>query len=216
MKNILIELKNVDIGYTKNILIKDVSIKIYKGDKILLMGPNGSGKSTFLKVITKLKKPINGKIYYGYHSISYVPQNKSITNFPIRIYDVLNMYFPLWYSKKEKSIKIESILKQMNLWEKRNLLLTECSGGELQRTLIARSLLYNPEILILDEPLNAIDIENRENFLQLLDTLYKELHLTIIMTSHDINQKLINFFCMFFYIKDQKLYIENYLESSKV
>ncbi|GIX42323.1 MAG: zinc import ATP-binding protein ZnuC [Leptospiraceae bacterium] len=204
----IINFNNVSIGYKNKILIYDINLSVYQGDKILLLGSNGSGKTTLLKVLSKLKKPLKGKIHYYYKSIGYVPQSKTISDFPLRIYDVLNLYYPLYYPQVKRNQEIEYALKQVNLWEKRNFLLKECSGGELQRMYIARAILKKPEILILDEPLNAIDIQNKENFLLILEELYKQLQCTIIMTSHDLNEKIMKFFNKKIYISNHQIIVE--------
>jgi zinc transport system ATP-binding protein len=202
-KQTLIELSGVSIGYNNHRLIENINLTIQKGEKILLLGSNGSGKTTLLKVIAKLKKPIAGNISYNYKILSYVPQSKKIHHFPISIQNTLRLYYPLFYPKQKQNQEIEAVLKQMNLWEKRNLLLSECSGGELQRVYLARALLRNPEILLLDEPLNAIDITSKQNFLSILEEMYQHLNCTIIMTSHDLSEKILNFF-------NKKLYIDHH------
>jgi ABC-type Mn2+/Zn2+ transport system ATPase subunit len=206
---IFIEFKNVSVGYGNNLLIRNINLTIRKGEKILLLGSNGSGKTTLLKIMAKLKKPLEGKIDYYYHTLSYVPQSKSIMNYPLTIYDVLDLYFPLFYPKEKRKKEIESALKEVQLWEKRNFLLSECSGGELQRMFIARAILRKPEVLILDEPLSAIDIQNKENFLNILKELSKNLNCTIIMTSHELNHNMINFFNVKLIISNQTLIYES-------
>jgi len=202
-KQILVELSGVSIGYKNHQLIENIHLTIQKGEKILLLGSNGSGKTTLLKVIAKLVKPLKGNIIYHYKTISYIPQTKKIYDFPINIINVLRLYYPLFYPKDKQDKEIERVLKQMNLWDKRNLLLSECSGGELQRIYLARALLRNPEIILLDEPFNAVDITNKENFLSILEEMYTNLNCTLIMTSHDLNEKILNFF-------NKKLYIDNH------
>ncbi len=202
-KQTLVELSGVSIGYKNHQLIENIHLTIQKGEKILLLGSNGSGKTTLLKVIAKLVKPLKGKIDFYYKTLSYVPQSKKIVQFPISMVDLLRLYYPLFYPKQKQNQEIERILKQMNLWEKRNQLLSECSGGELQRIYLSRALLRNPEILLLDEPLNAIDITSKQNFLSILEEMYQRLNCTIIMTSHDLNEKILNFF-------NKKLYIDHH------
>ena len=202
-KQILVELSGVSIGYKNHQLIENIHLTIQKGEKILLLGSNGSGKTTLLKVIAKLVKPLKGKIDFYYKTLSYVPQSKKIVQFPISMVDLLRLYYPLFYPKQKQNQEIETILKQMNLWEKRNQLISECSGGELQRIYLSRALLRNPEILLLDEPLNAIDITSKQNFLSILEEMYQRLNCTIIMTSHDLNEKILNFF-------NKKLYIDHH------
>lgn len=206
----LIIFKNVSIGY-RTAILENINLSIYEGDKILLLGANGTGKTTLLKTITKLIAPLSGKIEFFYHSISYVPQTKTLPIFPLKIYDVLRLYYPFFYPEQKKMQEIESALKQMNLWEKRNSLITECSGGEIQRMYIARAILLKPQILVLDEPLNAVDIQNREYFFNILQQLYEELKCAIIMTGHNLDNKIIRFFDRKLYLVDKNITEEVYV-----
>ncbi len=183
-------LENVNIGFGNFILIKNLNQRIYKGEKILLLGSNGTGKTTFLKTLLRIEKPIFGKISYLFRSISYVPQNTNRKNeFLITVEQFLS-----YFQNKKNPEQIEYIIKKLNLYEKKTILLRECSGGEFQRLNIARALLNQPEVLILDEPLNAVDIENRKHFIELLRELYNEYEFTIIMTSHYLDEELYSFF----------------------
>lgn len=208
-KECYVRIQNAQIGYKKKILIKDLNIEIYKGDKILLLGANGTGKTTFIKVLLNLENLISGKIEHFYQSISFVPQNLEVPKeFLLTIEEVLELYLDLKFFDKNKQSKIKEIynvLKKTNLLEKKDQLLKECSGGELQRVYIARALLKKPNFLILDEPLNAVDSDNQKQFFTLLQEIYKEYECTILMTSHILNETILNFFNRKFLIKELQL-----------
>lgn len=208
MKDKLVSFQGVAIGYQKKILIHDINTEIFRGDRVLLLGANGTGKSTLLKNILKLQKPLKGTLETFYRNASYVPQNIEVPkDFLLTIEEVLELYTDVksLFPVSGKYGKIVDVLKKTNLWEKKDLLLRECSGGELQRTFIARALLEQPDLLILDEPLNSIDAENQESFLELLKEIYDEYRITIIMTSHLLNESIISFFSRKLQIRNRSL-----------
>ncbi len=210
-RKIYLNFKNAEIGYKKNVLIKNLNLEIQQGEKILLSGSNGTGKTTFFKTILGFIPLLKGEIQKNFEFISYVPQNLEIsTEFLITIYEVLDLYYnnklvPFEKTQKKKQT-IYDILNKFNLLEKKDLLLKECSGGELQKTFIARALLKKPEFLILDEPLNAVDLENQKQFFHLLSEIYDEYQCTILMSSHILVEDSINFFNKKFIIKNQQIF----------
>lgn len=201
-----VRFKNASIGYKKKILVKDINLQINPGDKILLLGSNGTGKTTFFKVILSLHKLLVGEVEKKYNAISYVPQNLEISKeFLLTIYDVLDLYYVSNHHNDEKKKDIFEVLKKINLLEKKDQLLKECSGGELQRTFIARALLRKPQLLILDEPLNAVDSDNQKQFFLLLEEIYNDYQCTILMSSHIYVDDLIHFFSRKFIIKNKQI-----------
>lgn len=208
-KECYVRIQNAQIGYKRKILIKDLNVEIFRGDKILLLGANGTGKTTFIKVLLNLEDLISGRIEHLYKTASYVPQNLDVPKeFLLTIEEVLELYSDLKFFDKNKKSKIKEIynvLKKTNLLEKKDQLLRECSGGELQRVYIARALLKKPNFLILDEPLNAVDSDNQKQFFTLLEEIHKEYECSILMTSHILNETILNFFNRRFLIKDFRL-----------
>ncbi|MFN3603721.1 MAG: metal ABC transporter ATP-binding protein [Leptonema sp. (in: bacteria)] len=204
-----IELENVQIGFKKIVLLENINLKIYKEDKILLLGSNGAGKTTFFKVLLGLTDIQKGEIKTYFHSISYVPQTLEVSKeFLLTIEEVLELYSDLKIFSKnqqEKAKSIYEVLKKTNLFDKRNQLLRECSGGELQRTYIARALLRKPNVLILDEPLSAVDSENQKQFFSFLEEIHKEYQCTILMSSHILVDSIMNFFNRKLSIKDKRI-----------
>ena len=198
----ILTLKNVSFGYTYHLPVIDgITLDIPKGSFIGLLGPSGSGKSTLLKLIVGLYKPWDGKIKFqscsnkkNKHSniIGYSPQVESIEwDFPITVREFVSMgvwnqsgFFP-WLNKTSR-IEIDHLLHELGIGDYSNRQIKELSGGEQKRVFLARALIHNPEILVLDEPTAGLDKTNKENFLQILrDLNWKGM--TIIITTHDID-----------------------------
>lgn len=198
----VIEIKNLSHKYENLTVLNDINIEIKQGEFFGLIGPNGSGKSTLLKIVLGLIPRQKGEVllfdkplerFKDWTKIGYVSQkaNAFNTGFPATVFEVVSMglygkkglFKPLNKSDKEK---IREVLRVVGLedLEKRNV--GKLSGGQQQRTFIARALVSEPELLILDEPTVGIDAESTKNFYNLLEKLNKEMGITIIMVSHDI------------------------------
>ena len=195
----MIEFINVQLGYGRKPVLVSLDFKIQKGDFFGIVGPNGAGKTTLLKAILGLLKPIKGEITFydngkGYKkSIGYVPQHASVDEiFPIT---VLEMVLTGRYEKmgllkrpKEDDYKIaEKMLKNVGIANLANKNYRELSGGQKQRTLIARAMVGEPNILILDEPIEGMDIQGEIAIMELTKSLHAEYKLTVILVSHDLN-----------------------------
>ena len=192
-----IELKNISAGYDNDIVIENINSNIYDGDFFGIIGPNGGGKSTLLKIILGLLNPIKGtvKIYeqipkIGRKNIGYVPQYSEYDKqYPISVWDVVLMgrrsvrgIHPI-YSSDDKKATVEA-LKKVSMLEYKKRHISELSGGQRQRVFIARALVSNPKILLLDEPTASIDKDLQINFYNLLKELNKNV--TILLVTHDI------------------------------
>jgi zinc transport system ATP-binding protein len=203
-KNI-IEIKNVSFGYdSSEEVLRDINLNIHKGDYIGFVGPNGSGKTTLIKVIVGLLKFDKGSIkifgeemkkFKDWHKIGYIPQRLSNfdKNFPVTVADVVLMgrYSERKWGKRITSEDKESAkkaLKEVGMWNYRERLIGNLSGGQMQRVFIARALVNNPEIIFLDEPTTGIDERSEKEFYQLLQKLNKEFGITLIVVSHDIEK----------------------------
>ncbi|BCB95835.1 zinc ABC transporter ATP-binding protein [Dissulfurispira thermophila] len=196
-----VEIKNLDVSINNKEILKDINLELAEGRFLGIVGPNGSGKTTLLRVIIGIIKPKSGSIkIFGDTPIiaikkgifGYLPQSQMIeTTFPARAIDVVLMgiYSRLgvfsWHSKEEINLAKE-MLSMMNMSGYENELFGNLSGGQQQRVSIARALINNPKILVLDEPSTGIDVVGQEDFYHLLKGLQKKLNLTIIMVSHDI------------------------------
>lgn len=188
----LIKIRDLTFGYGRTAVVEDISLDIADKDYILLIGPNGGGKTTLLKLILGILKPWNGTIAFQEDiagRIGYVPQFSSFNrNFPITVSEmalsgcISGRNYLKRYSREERG-RTDMMLEKVNLSDKRNESIIDLSGGQLQRVLIARSLVSEPAILLLDEPTASIDITSQSTLLNLLDELNQEI--AIVVVTHD-------------------------------
>lgn len=200
--NTIIELKNVSFAYSKELVLENITLSIHKGDYIGIVGPNGGGKSTLLKLMLGVLKPQKGTIklfdteiagFRDWYKIGYVPQKTHVeTNFPATVKEVVAMgrfakkgLFRFLNSGDNK--KITEALKEVGMEEYKNTQINDLSGGQQQRVLIARALVSEPEIIFLDEPTAGVDVKTQKQFYALLRKLNRELNLTLILVSHEID-----------------------------
>ena len=193
----VVDIKNVSFSYTDVPVLLDVNLKVQKGDFIAMIGPNGGGKTTLLKMILGLLKPTVGTIYVNGKSaqksstcMGYVPQNVHINrNFPITAIDVVLM--GKLAPKKRRTAKSSSnyneamtALDRLEMAAYAQKKIGDLSGGQRQRVFIARALVTNPSLLLLDEPTASIDTKGQTDFFKLLSRLNKKI--TILVVSHDL------------------------------
>lgn len=191
----LVEIKNVKVTYNGHTAIKDISFNVKQGEYICLIGENGSGKSTLIKTIVGLNKKDSGEIILNIDSdkISYLEQNNlSDINFPATAKEIIltgvqKNRKKLFYSKDDYN-KFDDICELLGIKEIVNKQISEMSGGQRQRVMLARALIREPELLILDEPCSGLDANITKDFYELLDKLNKEKNLTIIMATHDLDE----------------------------
>jgi len=203
-KNI-IEIKNISFSYNeKENVLENVSLNIHKGDYISFVGNNGSGKTTLIKLIIGLLKPDEGKIklfgtslkdFKNWQKIGYVPQQVSNfeKGFPVNVFETVLMgryaKQKIFQRTNQEDLRaVEIALQNAGIWELKDRLIGDLSGGQMQRVFIARAMVNNPEVIFLDEPTVGIDAESQENFYQLLQKLNKELGITLVIVSHDIKR----------------------------
>lgn len=196
----IVTLQNVSLGYNQHTILENVSLTIEKGDYIGLAGPNGAGKSTLVKGILGLIPVKTGKIhifdtelqkFHNWGKIGFLPQKppETIFGFPGTVKEVISLglisqkSWPKLLDKKDKN-RIANILKKLHIEHLATFPLSELSGGQQQRVFLARALVSNPEILILDEPTNALDPKVRNEFFETLKSLNNE-GVTIVLISHD-------------------------------
>jgi zinc transport system ATP-binding protein len=190
---VVLEVKNLHFTFNgKHPILSDVNLPVYQNDYLIMMGPNGGGKTTLLKCMLGILKPDSGSIrYHGVSSkdFGYVPQFTTFDrHMPIRVCDfvetgLIGSYHPFKNRRDADRHLIERQLKRLSLNHIAQATISEISGGELQRALLARALVRDPKILFLDEPTTFIDSESRGNLSLLLKELNKET--TIIMITHD-------------------------------
>ena len=185
--------KVYDNGFTA---LKNISLNIKKGEIFAMLGPNGAGKTTLISIICGIVNPTSGEVkvdnfdiindYRETRSkIGLVPQELTLEQFETVFNNV--SYSRGLYGKKPSPSHIEKILKQLSLWDKKDLRLRQLSGGMKRRVLIAKALSHEPSILFLDEPTAGVDVELRKDMWKIVENLRKT-GVTIILTTHYIEE----------------------------
>ena len=176
--------------------LKNINLNIKKGEIFAMLGPNGAGKTTLISIICGIVKPSSGKVtveefdiiedYRETRSrIGLVPQELTLEQFETVFNNV--SYSRGLYGKKPDPKHIEKVLKQLSLWDKKDLILRKLSGGMKRRVLIAKALSHEPKILFLDEPTAGVDVELRQEMWKVVKSL-REIGVTIILTTHYIEE----------------------------
>lgn len=188
----MININNLTFSYTNKppYLIENVNLNIPKGVYLSIVGENGSAKTTLLKLMLGLLKPTSGSITIDAKGIAYVPQKLESFNsqFPISVYEILKTHGNSIGVKNNNEIK--KALEEVNMLDFTNKLIGSLSGGQQQRVFIARALMGNPELIILDEPSTGVDFKNQLSIYGLLYKLNKENGKTIISVEHNIELAL--------------------------
>lgn len=181
--SLFIVLKNIYVNFSDRSILHNITLSLKSNRIITLIGPNGAGKSTLIRVILGLIKPTLGTISRSpYISIGYVPQKLHLNSLlPITVERFMQL------SQKSKNTNILKILKRVKSESLRYLSLKQLSNGEMQRVLLARALLNNPNLLVLDEPVQGVDIMGQLDLYNLIHCIRNELSCTILMVSHDLN-----------------------------
>ncbi|MBP2626325.1 MAG: Sulfate-transporting ATPase [Firmicutes bacterium] len=201
-----VTLANIDFAYDYNVVLKDISMTITKGDFVAVVGPNGAGKSTMLKIMAGLIKPTKGQVSIGGKDMSiarvqgligYVPQNygKNVLGFPATVTEIVSLGLTLSVSRARQNQQaakhiVNHMLELVGAENLRDRRIGELSGGQQQRVMVAMALASNPELLLLDEPTSGIDYEASARIYDLLGTLNKNLGITVVMVSHDIDKAI--------------------------
>lgn len=202
MGKVILQLDNVSYSYQHQTVLEDVTLTVEEGQFLGIVGPNGSGKSTLLKIALGVFQPQKGTVsIFGTsmreakhkYSIGYVSQksNSFQQDFPATVQEVIaagltsKKGIMRRYNKKDLSL-VDEVLEQVSLQHLRKRNIGQLSGGQQQRVFIARALISDPKLLILDEPTVGIDRESTKQFYNLLQQLHKQDGLTLIMVTHDI------------------------------
>ena len=191
-----LEVKNLKVGYEKDIVGENISFTVNPGDYLCIVGENGSGKSTLMKTLLNLIKPLDGEISTGdglvKNEVDYLPQQTVVQrDFPASVKEIVisgcqaHMGMRPFYTKKEKDLAEEN-MERMGISDLANHCYRELSGGQQQRVLLARALCATRKLLVLDEPVSGLDPRVTAEMYELIEKLNKE-GVTIIMVSHDIS-----------------------------
>ena len=177
----LIDLKNIYVRIDERDILKNVDFSVHEKEIVTLIGPNGAGKSTLIKVILGIVKPNSGKILTGKKlKVAYVPQKFNPSHsLPLRVKDLLAL------EKCNADIKAE-IIRDTGIAKLKDSKVQQLSGGERQRVLLARALLRQPNLLVLDEPMQGLDIQSEAELYDYVRSLPERYGCSILIVSHDL------------------------------
>ena len=186
-----IEIKNLTVAYGENIALENFNLDVEVGSLVALVGPNGAGKSTLIKTILKFLKQITGKIKINGKNLAYVPQRNSVDwDFPTTLFDVVEMgcYGRVGLFKrvnKEEKAKVLKAIEQVGMLDFKDRQISELSGGQQQRAFIARALVQEADIYLMDEPFQGVDSTTEKSIVDILKKLKSEGK-TLLVVHHDL------------------------------
>jgi zinc transport system ATP-binding protein len=181
-KKTLLKLESVGFSKNNKWLVEGVSLEVKQGEIVTLIGPNGSGKSTTAKIALGIYKNIEGRVNKFTNKIGYVPQKISIDwTLPIRVIDFMSLI------EEPTDEQINIALNLTSVEHLRNKSLGDLSGGEFQRVLIARAIAKQPDLLVLDEPVQGVDFKGEITLYELIKKISEELNCGILLISHDLH-----------------------------
>jgi ABC-type Mn2+/Zn2+ transport system ATPase subunit len=191
----LVSFRHATLGYPRHTVLTDISFDINEGDFLGLVGPNGAGKTTILRTFLGSLEPLGGTVVISPNlRFGYVPQRDSVdSGFPLKVIDVVMMgrYDRVGLGRRpgaDDRRRAHQALEHVGIDDLANRPLTNLSGGQKQRTLIARALVGEPNVLVLDEPTNGMDLVATTQILSLIRDLHEKERLTVIMVSHALNE----------------------------
>ena len=179
---VLLKVEKVGVSINDKSLVKGVSFEVKQNEIVTLIGPNGSGKSTTAKIALGIYKKIDGKVKKYTDKIGYVPQKISIDwTLPIRVLDFMSLTENLTQDQINAALNLTGVehLKDKNL--------SNLSGGEFQRVLIARAISKQPELLVLDEPVQGVDFKGEIALYELIKKISEKMQCGILLISHDLH-----------------------------
>ena len=196
-----VKFAKVDKSYDGKVLVvKDLNLDIAEGEFITMLGPSGSGKTTCLMMIAGFETPTNGEIFLDSNPISNIPPHKrgigmvfqNYALFPhMTVYE--NLAFPLRvrkFSKDETDKKVEKALSMVSLSGFGNRMPAQLSGGQQQRVAVARALVFDPAVVLMDEPLGALDKNLRESMQYEIKHIHESIGVTVVYVTHDQSEAL--------------------------
>lgn len=196
----IIELRGIHKAFNASVVLRDVSLSIKKNEFVTILGPSGCGKTTMLRIIGGFEPPTSGELFFGGQAITHLPPHKRSLNTVFQSYALFphmniaaNVAFGLKIKKhKDAEIeqKLEKALSLVNLSGFESRSVQSLSGGQQQRVAIARALINEPEVLLLDEPLGALDLKLRKDMQAELKNMQKRLGITFVYVTHDQEEAL--------------------------
>jgi zinc transport system ATP-binding protein len=189
----LISASNISLKDGNKTLLHDISLSIYAGEIITIIGPNGAGKTTLLNILLGLRKASSGEVKrINNLRIGYMPQRLQLNpQLPLtveRFLALVNVASPSTTNTKDSTLPtIDSALKRTGVAHLKQSDMNNLSGGEIQRVLLSRALLREPQLLVLDEPVQGVDIGGQNQLYQLINELRNELNCGVLMVSHDLH-----------------------------
>lgn len=191
---LLMQFRDVSLGYGARRILSGVEFTLHAGDYLAIVGSNGSGKTTLLKNVLGMLRPLSGQLEIASSlHFGYVPQLQTVDElFPLSVAEVVLMgrYGRIGALRRPSSddrAKAHAALEEVGIGEMANRLYREMSGGQKQRTLIARAIVGEPDILVLDEHTNDLDIVAEKAIMALIDRLHLEYKIAVVMVSHSLN-----------------------------
>ena len=194
----MLELKNMKKSYDGTVVLKDISLDIEEGEIVSILGPSGCGKTTLLNLILGIVDADGGKIIFNGEDLTDVPMEKRGFNIVFQDYALfpnLNVYQNITYGLRNKpeissEEEVEELISLLGLEEHLSKRIGQLSGGQKQRVALARTMVMKPKILLLDEPLSALDGVIKESIKDRIKTIAKEYNLTTIIVTHDPEEAL--------------------------
>jgi len=198
---IAVEARDVRVSFNGNPVLRGLNMRVPRGQIVALIGPNGSGKTTFLRALLGLQKISSGEIFlFGKHRlrdalprVGYVPQRMTLErSFALSVREFLALRLEktrnwFWKSHRRTDELLHSTMAEIGVTSLLDQPIAQISGGQLQRVLIAFSLLENPDLLLLDEPTAGVDTPGEHTFYDLISEVHRHRQLTVILVSHDLS-----------------------------
>ena len=204
MLEVVVSFKNLNYGYNEHVLsssslsLNNITFTVNEGDILGIVGPNGAGKSTLFRCMLGLLQDYNGEITIFGHDIrqdrlvlqkvGYIPQQRSFDQtFPATVQEIVSLGMTNNKHNQTQKQKIISAIQTVELEAETNRRIGELSGGQQQRVIIAKALVNDAQLLVLDEPTTSIDVETQSKFYSLMKTLNQRNNVTILWSSHDLD-----------------------------
>ncbi len=197
-KDVILSVNNIVVKYDKQIVLDNISFDIHKGEFLSILGSSGCGKSTLLRVLCGIEKPMKGRILKNGKDVTNLntfKRNMGIIFQNYALFPNMTVYQNIAYtlkhrhlSKEEINQKVIDITSIVNLSEHLKKKPSQLSGGQQQRVAIARTLVLNPDIILFDEPMSALDTNIKVILRKLIKDIQKQYHTTIIYVTHDVEE----------------------------